>query len=211
MTKTITQDQVLINVSRLMGLTSLPAGDVSDWKEYCQIAFDYAWRYYKWDWSLKVVTVDLVNDPYLPADFDAGGYIDAIPTVDGAYTKVTLIDFARTTADSRRYTLQYDADEGKYEVKTKMSGLQTMDFVYQVAPPTLSTTPVVFPSAMAVALGALVYAKQAENPTRADITQEWDEFHAELDRHIGRMEVNKAQGQAMNLYDIAGTYPGDTR
>ena len=211
MTKTITQQAVVLNIARLMGLTSLPSGDLSDWQTYAQTAFDYAWRYYRWDWSTKIVTVNLVTDPYMPADFDIGGYVEAVPTPDGAYTKVTQLDFARVTADSRQYTFQFDSTVNRYKVLTKMSGLQTMDFVYQTEPPTLSDSGVVFPSAMPIAIGALVYSKQAENPTRADISQEWDEFHVELDRLTGRMEVNKAQGQAMNLYDIAGTYPGDTR
>lgn len=207
----INQQKVLLNIARMMGMTVLPQGDLADWEDYAQFAFDYAWRYYLWDWSTKVVTVDLVNNPYLPADFDLGGYHEAVGTADGAYTELTAIDFARANSISRSYTLEYDMTLNKYRVKTKMPGLATMDFIYQVAPPTLGETDVPFPSAMTIAIGAAVYAKQGDNPTRADITQEWDEFHAELDRHVGRMEVNKTQGQAMNLYDIAGTYPGDTR
>lgn len=207
----ITQEDVLKNIARLMGMTILPQGDISDWEDYAQEAFNYAWRYYKWDWSTRVKTIDLESDPYLPADFDAGGYREAVGTPDGAYVEVNLMDFARTSANTRAFTLEYDTSTNRYMVKTRLSGVPTMDFIYQAAPPKLGETPVMFPSAMTIALGAVIWAKQADNPTRADISQEWDAFHAELDRMTGRMEVNKTQGQARNLYDVQGTYFGDIR
>lgn len=207
----ITQEDVLKNIARLMGMTIIPQGDLSDWEDYAQEAFNYAWRYYKWDWSVKVATVDLSNSPYLPSDFDPGGYREAVGTPDGAYTEVNLMDFARSHADTRVFSLEYDEVGSRYKVNTRSSGVPTMDFVYQTAPPKLGDVPVMFPSALIIAIGATIWAKQADNPTRADISQEWDEFHAELDRHTGRMEVNKVQGQARNLYDVQGTYFGDTR
>lgn len=204
----IDQTKVLTALSRMMGKRKLPQGDLSDWKDYCQTAFDYAWRYYQWDWSMKLVTVDLGTDPYLPTDFDIGGYRQAVPTADGDITELKLTDYSRQGNGFRTFALQYDDTMGRYKVLTK-SGLSTIDFLYQVAPPTLGATEVPFPSAMTIGIGAAIYAKQGENPTRADITQEWDEFHAELDRHTSRSDVNTPRNTNMNLQDSKGTYTGD--
>lgn len=199
----------------MMGKRQLPQGDLSDWEDYAQSAFDYAWRYYRWDWSLRRATVDLANDPYLPEDFDIGGYRKALGDTTGDITELKLEDYTRLSSGQRVFTLEYDSALNRYKVTTN-SGLTTMDFLYQVTPPTLSdkddTTqqviPVPFPSAMTIAIGASVYSKQGENPTRADISQEWDEWHAELDRHVGRMENNKSAPTNLNLQDQFGTYTG---
>lgn len=217
-TNTINQTKVLTALSRMMGSRTLPQGDLTDWKDYCQTAFNYAWRYYKWDWSLRYATVDLSTDPYLPADFDIGGYRQAIGTVDGDIVELTLLDYARRSTGQRVFALQYDTTVDRYKVLTT-SGLTSIDFVYQVAPPNLAdvdatTNQVInvpFPSAMTIGIGASIYAKQGENPTRADIDQEWDEFHAELDRHVGRVNTNIVRNTNLNLQDYYGTYTGDTR
>lgn len=205
----ITQTTALTALSRMMGKRKLPQGDLSDWKDYVQTAFDYAWRYYQWDWSIRLVTVDLATDPYLPADFDIAGYRMAVPTADGDITELNFLDYSRQGTGYRTFALQYDSTLKRYKVLTK-SGLSTIDFIYQVAPPTLSNeTEVEFPSSMTIGIGASIYAKQGENPTRADITQEWDEFHAELDRHTSRSDRNMPRNTNMNLQDSKGTYTGD--
>jgi hypothetical protein len=212
MAQTITQTQTLLALSRMMGKRSIPTNaDNADWIDYCQTAFDYAWRYYKWDWSLRTVTVDLVNDPYLPEDFDIGGYRQATPTTDGEIKEVSLYDYARLPSGLRNFALQWDNTEGKYEVLSA-SGLDTISFTYQITPPTLDDdTPVPFPSAMTIGIGASIYAKQGENSTKADITQEWDEFHAELDRHVGRVDKAVPRLLNQNLQDEYNTYTGDAR
>lgn len=217
MSQFIDQTQVLTALSRLMGKRTLPQGTNLDWIDYCQTAFNYAWRYYKWDWSLRQATIDLDADPYLPEDFDIGGYREAIPTADGYISEVTLLDYGRLPSGLRQYTLEYDTTVNRYKVLSS-SGLATISFVYQVAPPTLSEKDddneyiqVPFPSAMTVGIGASIYAKQGENPTRAEISQEWDEFHAELDRHVGRISSNVRRNLNLNLQDAYGTYTGDIR
>ena len=196
----------------MMGKRSIPTqGNLDDWKDYCQTAFDYAWRYFKWDWSLRTITIDLDADPYLPASFDIGGYREAMPTADGDISEVTLADYYRLPSGMRNFALEYDTGEGRYKILTK-SGLSEITFVYQIEPPALDDAiPVPFPSAMTVGIGASIYAKQGENPTRADITQEWDEFHVELDRHVGRVSSNVRRSTNLNLQDYYGTYTGDVR
>ena len=217
MANTIDMTSVLTALSRMMGKRTLPQGDLTDWEDYAQTAFDYAWRYYKWDWSLRYVNVDLTNDPYIPADFDIGGYREAMPNQSNIYTEVTLQDYARLPAGLQKFALQFDPLTSRYQVLTN-SGLTSMDFVYQTAPPSLndkdvsgSYIPAVFPSAMTIGMGASIYAKQGENPTRADISQEWDLFHKELNRHVGRVSQNVKRSLNLNLQDDYGTYTGDTR
>lgn len=205
----VNQSTILTALARLMGKRTLPQGDNSDWEDYAQTAFDYAWRYYKWDWSLRYATVDLVNTPYMPEDFDIGGYREAIATTDGEIGEITLSDYARLSAP-RAFSLEFDSSTNRYKVYSK-TGLSSIKFVYQVKPPTLGETYVPFPSSMSIAMGAAIYAKQAQNPTRANVDQEWDIFHKELNRHVGRSDINKPRNTNMNLQDYHGTYTGDTR
>lgn len=213
----IDETAVITNLSRLMGKRTLPQGDLSDWESYCQTAFDYCWRYYKWDWSLRTATVTFGSSIQMPADFDIGGYREAIPDSTGFIAETTLSDYSRLPSGLRNFALQYNATANRYEVLTK-SGLSSMNFIYQVKPPTLVSKdgngnyiPVPFPSAMTVAMVAAIYAKQGENPTRADVKQEWDIAHHELNRHVGRVSANVKRPLNLNLQDEAGTYTGDTR
>lgn len=213
----ITLTAALTALSRMMGKRTLPQGDNSDWEDYTQTAFDYAWRYYEWDWSLRVATIDLVSDPYMPADFDLMGYREVISEPGDNFTEVTLKDYFRLPTGLQNFALQYDATLNRYEVLTN-SGATSLQIIYQVVPPTLSTqdesneyVPVPFPSAQTIGIGASIYAKQGENPQTADVSQEWDMFHAELDRHVGRAYRSEPKNLNQNLQDAYGTYTGDTR
>lgn len=206
----INQTSAVLALSRMMGKRIVPTGDNLDWKDYVQTAFDYAWRYFPWDWSLRTAVVDMDTDPYLPADFDLGGYREAVGGVDTQWQELNQVDFARNTG-GYFFRLEYDTAVNRYKVYTN-SGSSTITFVYQVTPPTLEEdVDVPFPSAMTIGIGASIYAKQGENPTRANIDQEWDEFHHELDRHVGRVQQNVPRAQNRNLQDYHGTYTGDVR
>lgn len=201
---TINLVDVLTALNNLMGRRTLPGGEQDDLKRYCQMAFDYAWRYYKWSFSLKtaVLTEDS-GEVWMPEDFDFDGWRKA----DGL-TELSLEEQVSSTSSST-FALEYDFTENRY--KTNPAAIE-MTITYQVTPPTLGTDEdgaVPFPSAMTVAMGAAIYAKQAENPTRADIQQEWDEFHHELDRHAGRADNNRPRSRVRNFHDRAGTFPGD--
>jgi len=211
----ITNTQALTALARMMGKRTLPQGDNSDWVDYVQEAFNYAWRYYKWTFSLKTVDIDLTTNTHLPADFDLEGYREAIPDANGAITELPLGEYAAQPSGHRTFAIQWDSATNTYQLLTK-SGLSSITLVYQVVPPTLATKTedgvevgVPFPSAMAIGLGASIWAKQGENPTRADVSQEWDMFHDELDRHVGRADANKPRQTNLNLQDAFGTYTGD--
>lgn len=202
MATTIKLSDVKTALANLMGKRTLPGGTIDDWERYCQYAFDYAWRYYKWSFSLKraVIVPNGSGISYLPDDFDLDGY----RLISGA-TEIQPEENIGTTS-STRFSIEWDSTASKYLTVPATS----FTMIYQTTPPKLSNdNGVPFPSAMTVAVGAAVYAKQAENPTRADISQEYDEFHAELDRHAARANNSRPRRTARNFHDVNGTYTGN--
>jgi hypothetical protein len=198
MATTITQTDVMNLLHNQMGHRVPPGGTEADLERYVQSGFDYCWRYYKWTFSLKRGTV-LASDSLLPADFD----LDGFRVFDGV-TETRL-----ESALGGGTAIQWNTTENRYEMTPALdtSG-SDLAMIYQYTPPTLGTTPTPFPSAIAVAEAALVYAKMGENPTRADIQQEWDLTHSLLDRLVGRADNNKPRTVTTYL-DRAGTFVGD--
>jgi hypothetical protein len=177
----ITQLDVLNRLHNLLGHRVNPGGTDDDLKRYCQDGFDYAWRYYKWGWAMKTATT--LSDGILPTDFDLDGYSDL---------------------DTATYTVTWDGTQ------LVLSPAAAITIVYQTAPPTLTAdVGVPFPSARVVALGAFIYAKKGENPTRADVKQEWDLFHNELNKLAGRAYNNTGRTRPVHYLDSAGTFVGD--
>ena len=180
----INQQEVLNFLHNQMGKRIPPGGTDDDLKRYIQAAFDYAWRYYRWPWALK--TDDTEADGTLPTDFDLDGWYDLKDT----------------------YPVIWDSATSKL----KLDGVsEATEVVYQMAPPTLGTDAAgsaPFPSVAAIAEGALIFAKLGENPTRADVQQEWDMFHSLLDRLAARSD-NNVSHRPRNYHDVAGTYTGD--
>lgn len=197
----INQVDVMAALNNLMGRRVLPGGTQDDLVRYAQAAFDYAWRYYKWTFSLKTASIvdDGSGNVYMPVDFDIEGYRKFI----GA-TEATLDEVTTSTGSTVAIIWDYTANRYKVTPATPVT------VVYQIEPPTLTDSSYVpFPSAMVVAIGATIFAKQGENPTRADISQEWDEFHSELDRLVARAEANRPRQKARNYHDKMGTFTGD--
>lgn len=180
----INQADVLAVLHNLMGHRVAPGGTDADLKRFIQESFAYCWRYYRWSWTLKNATT--LVDGILPVDFDLDGY---------------------SSLDPDSYAITWDSTTSRLILNP--TGITT--FQYQIAPPILGTDAAgsaPFPSARVVALGAFVYAKKAENPTRADVQQEWDMFHSELDRLVGRA-FNNTRRTPQNYLSRAGTFTGD--
>lgn len=178
MANTITQTDVLNSLHNLMGHRVNPGGTDEDFKRYLQDSFDYCWRYYKWSWTTKTFTT--LSDGILPTDFDPLGFYSVSETYG-------------ITWNGTAYVLDPTA---------------AVLLTYQIVPPELADTAVPFPSAMVVAIGATVLAKQGENPTRADVKQEWDMWHSRLDRLVGQAESN-VRRRPQSYHDRMGTFVGD--
>lgn len=193
MARTIKREDVLNALHNLMGHRTSPGGTEEDFVRYVQASFDYCWRYYPWMFSLK--KADIAADGLLPTDFDHEGWrrFDGVTEIS-MEDSIAGLDGSVITWNGTRYVLD-----------PTTSGT----VAYQYQPPTLDGTETPFPSAMVVAIGATVLAKQGNNPTRADIQQEWDEWHSDLDRLVGRAENNKPR-RIRTRHDVMGTFLGDT-
>lgn len=199
----INQVNVLTALNNLMGRRALPGGEQEDLKRYCQEGFKYCWRYYKWGFSLATATLadDGNGNFYLPEDFDYEGYRKFTSLVE-----VPLDEVVATTG-STNVAIEWDDTAKRY----KLNPGSAAQLVYQRTPPTLGTDSAgsaPFPSAQVVGLAASVYAKQAENPTRADISQEWDLVHSELDRLVGRADAARPRSSIRNFHDKTGSFTG---
>lgn len=209
MANLISQVEVYTTLNNLMGRRNLPGGSQDDLKRFCQYAMDYCWRYYTWGFSVSRGTVDLSTDAYMPEDFDLDGYHRVASLPGESWTYVPIEEHDSLTAGDRYYTLEYIKADNRYKFVTS-STATSVEVIYQTIPPTLGEAPdVPFPSSMVVALGGIVYAKQAENPNSADVNQEWDQFHSELDRLVARSDTNKPKRTVQNRQDRAGTFTGD--
>lgn len=212
MAKLITKDEVKLHISNMMGKRAMPQGDTSDWERFAQEAFDYAWRYHKWGFSLKSATVTLTGGTgSLPSDVDLDGYITVPESANATYDYLDTEVYAAQAGLNNPYvfTTTFDTTNGTYGIITP-SQATSLDIVYQTAPPPLSDTGVPFYSAMTIAEGALIFAKQAENPTRADVTQEWDAFHSMLNRHVGYSRRNQPKTPRRTYQTRYGGYTGRT-
>lgn len=197
MATTIGQSDVLAALENLMGYVNSPGGASEDLKRYIQASFDYCWRYYKWGFSLKSATV--AADGLLPEDMDYEGF----RAFDGV-TVVNLEDTIVTGATGS--AVVWDTTSNRY----KLSPAVACTIVYQYEPPKIGSDNAIaapFPSAMAVAIGATLFSKRGSNPTRADVQQEWDEFHAFLDRLVGRADKSKPHSPR-NYHDKVGSFTG---
>lgn len=191
---------VLTVLNNLMGKVNQPSGTTADLERYCQEAFNYAWRYYKWSFSLKQAVV--AADGVLPEDFDPDSFHAPI---GGSVTYVPLAD--AYAASSGVYGIFWNSSTSRFNIYPA----QALTIVYQPIPPTLSAdVNVPFPSAQVIAIGASIYAKSAANPTRADVSQEWDMFHDELDRLVARSYSANTPHKAKNRYDLYGIGTGES-
>lgn len=198
MAYTINQADVMSSLTNLMGYRVSPGGTTDDLNRYIQESFNYCWRYYRWGFSLKTGTV--AADGILPEDFDLEGW----RKFDGV-SEINLEDTLSTASSGS--AIIFDTADSRF----KLTPAVACTVAYQYFPPTLGTDSAgsaPFPSAQVVAMGALIFEKLAANPTRADIQQEWDLFHAELDRLVGRAYANTPR-RPRNYHDMMGTHTGD--
>ena len=203
--KLITKEEIMSATANLLGKSEIPNGDVTDWERFAQHALDYAWRYHTWAWTLKRGAL-LAQDGRIvvPEDFDYYGY-----RVFEGITEGNIFD------GGDAIYLEYDEVVERYTV---VNGEAGTGLVYQVQPPELTEeAKIPFPSALTIAEGALIMAKQGENPRSADVQQEWDIFHVELDKHVALQDkfmpqpTNITRTRRRTRHDVTGRYPGQVR
>lgn len=210
----LNQTTVMTDLSYLLGETSVPSTGTEDRQRFIQLALERAYRAYDFPFSKVLATVPLINGiASLPSTVHQDSIMDirlVNPGVgdDYVFTSTPYGQLDDYASDAHKYRLT--GYEGSYvftSSDTSTSG--TLSIYYQTTAPQINasiSTP--FPSSMALARGALVYLRQAEDP-QADISQEEYLFQQELDEVVSQYNRSRPQPRGITLHEAMGTYPGD--
>lgn len=210
----LTLTTVMQDLSYLLGETSVPTTGTEDRQRFVQLALERAYRGYDYPFSKVLATVAITNGI---ANLPAGVHQDSIMDIrmvnpgvgdDNVFGSVdygSLDDYP-----SGQYKYRLTGYEGAYvftSSETTLNGV--LNIYYQTTAPQINasiSTP--FPSSMALARGALIYLRQAEDP-QADVSQEEYLFQMELDEVISQFNRSRPQPRGRTLHEVQGTYPGD--
>ncbi len=210
----LTQTTVMTDLSYLLGETSVPSTGTEDRQRFIQLALERAYRAYDFPFNKVLATVPMVNGiASLPTTVHQDSILDiriVNPGVgdDTVFTGVPYGALDNYPAGQNKYRLT--GYEGAYVLKSSETGTtDTLSVFHQTTAPQINAsiaTP--FPSSMALARGALIYLRQAEDP-QADVSQEEYLFQAELDEVIAQYNRSRPQPRGKTLHEVMGTYPGD--
>lgn len=209
----LNQTTILTDLSYLLGESSVPSTGIEDRKRFIQLALERCYRAYDFPFAKDTATVQASSGiATLPTTVHQDSILDIREVVAGKandhiYTQVSYEDFDNFPAGNYAYRLT--GYEGAYVIETSESDSPILTVRYERTSPEINasiSTP--FPSSMALARGALVYYRQAEDP-QADISQEEALFQQELDEVIAQYNRSKPQQRAKTLHEIQGTYVGD--
>ena len=124
----IKKSDIMEALANLLGKTSIPNGDLSDWERFAQASLDYCWRYHTWLWTLRKAQTLADQDNaaiiLMPSDIDYYGFVQVAGT--------TLQDILDT---GNNPYLQFNTSRGRYEI---VGGAANTDVVYAVEPPELT-------------------------------------------------------------------------
>ena len=204
---------VMEDLSFLLGESSVPSTGTEDRQRFIQRALDRVYRAYDFPMNKVTATIAMVSGiATLPTNVHQDSILDIREVVAGVgndkiYKVVPYEELDNYPAGS--YMASLDGYEGTYVLTTSENTNGTLKLRFTTTSPTINasiSTP--FPSSMALARGALVYYRQAEDP-QADISQEEYIFQQELDEVIAQYNRSRPQPRAKTLHEITGTYPGD--
>lgn len=209
----VSQTNVLQDLSYLLGETSVPSSGIEDRQAFIQRALERVYRAYDWPMNKVLATVQLINGiASLPTTVHQDSIID-IRTIgsgtgaDNVYTAVAYQDQDNFSAGTFRYWLT--GYEGTYLLNTNETTNDILTIYFEQTTPQINAsimTP--FPSSMALARGALVYLRQAEDP-QADVAQEEALFQMELDEVIAQYNRSKPAVRGRTLHEKGHTWIGD--
>lgn len=210
----LSQTTVLADLSYLLGETSVPTTGTEDRQRFIQLALERCYRAYDFPFNKVNATVQMtLGVATLPTNIHQDSILD-IRTInsgvgnDNVYSPVPYASLDNYPTSQYRYRLT--GYEGAYVLQsseTTTSAVLTIR--YETTTPVINasiTTP--FPSSMALARGALVYLRQAEDP-QADISQEEYIFQQELDEVIAQYNRSRPQPRAITLHEAQNSYIGD--
>ena len=214
MSQFITIKDARLAIAQLSGRRVIPSGSLDNWDINIQWAFDHAWRYYKWSWTVATDTLQAGSDniAYLPKNFDYGSW-----TKIAGMEKFEIDDVDVTTdpldgvSDNSKYIILFDDEEDQYYVKGNVDG---KNLFYQKQPPKIDfsdeSNPIKFVSSMVLGMGAVINIKKGDNPNRYSASPDWDAFHVELDLLVSEQNRNRGGRLGRNLYEINNWRTGAT-
>jgi hypothetical protein len=212
----INQTDVLLDLSYLLGESSIPTSGIDDRKAFIQRGLQRIVRLYDFDEMYALATVSLTlggNAFYsgaLPADAAESPSLDVRVINPGTnddyvFTKIPYTDQDEAIAGDYKYWLTGSAND--YTMTTRDDVSNVVVRYLQSAPTINASISTTFPSSIVIARAALVYYRQAENPM-ADIAQDEALFKTELEEVIARQNRNRPVGRAKSIMELNDTYTG---
>ena len=190
----VNRDQVMTRLSYLLGEETVPTSGINARQGFIQDALDEIYRSHEWEWAKTTATTALTsNVATLASGIGLDLLVDIREVVSGAnddkvYTRISYEESDNFEQGTYKYWLDTSMDNPV--VNTKEADA-TLTYRYsQMAPQINASVTTPFPSANVVALGALKYLRQAENPF-ADVSQEEQIFRARLEEYIANENRNK--------------------
>lgn len=222
----VTLDAAMLQLSYLLGETSVPNPQPPDRVAFLQAALERCYRAWDFEFAEVTTTVTLTNgQANLPSDIALEPKMDVRVKNDrgpGSSTGNSGVggDFIFQEIDYNEqdsfgngdYKYWVTGSPQSYVLNTTENGNPAVTTLtiryYQSAPIISSTQATPFPSAMVLARGALIYYRQAEDP-QADVSQLEALFQNELEEIISVQIRNKPDGPAVTRQQKMGTYTGD--
>jgi len=212
----ITQTDVLLDLSYLLGESSIPTSGIDDRKAFIQRGLQRIVRLYDFDemYALATVSLTLGSNAFysgaLPADAAESPNLDVRVINSGTnddyvFTKVPYEDQDKAVAGDYKYWLTGSAND--YTMTTRDDVSNVVVRYLQTAPTINASISTTFPSSIVIARAALVYYRQAENPM-ADIAQDEALFKTELEEVVARQNRNRPVGRAKSIMELNDTYTG---
>jgi len=212
----INQTDVLLDLSYLLGESSIPTSGIDDRKAFIQRGLQRIVRLYDFDEMYALATVSLTlgsNSFYsgtLPADAAESPNLDVRVINPGTnddyvFEKVPYEDQDKAVTGDYKYWLTGSANN--YTMTTRDDVSNVVVRYLQTAPTINASISTTFPSSIVIARAALVYYRQAENPM-ADIAQDEALFKTELEEVIARQNRNRPVGRAKSIMELNDVYSG---
>lgn len=207
----ITQTDVLLRMSYLLGEQTIPTTGIEDRKQFINDALERIYRSYNFNETYAVATVSITNGVgTLPSDIGESPAVDvrvinAGSNNDYVYEQIPYEDQDKYVDGDYKYWLTGSA--GNYTLNTKDTQSQVIVRYIQESPQINASVSTTFPSAMTIARGALVYYRLAENPD-ADTSQDEAFFQKELQEVISRQQRNRPVRRVKSVMELNDHYTG---
>lgn len=206
-----TQTDILLRMSYLLGEQTIPTSGIEDRKQFINDALARAYRAYNFQEAQAIATVSITAGVgSLPSDVGETPDLDVRVVNPGSqndsiFEQIPYEDQDNYVDGDHKYWLL--GSSGAYTMNTKDTTANVVVRYMQEAPEVNASVSTTFPSPMAIARGALVYFRLAENPD-ADTAQDEAFFQKELQEVISRQNRNRPVKRAKSIMELNNQYTG---